>query len=97
MSQYNRFAYGYDTVDDCPCPALAAGFSPNSVDGSIEIAEEYDEILKEKYEKHEGTVTEEQAKAAWFEAIEVFEKKNDTYYHGTVEVGEQIARELGWE
>jgi len=98
MSTYNRFAYGYDTVDDCPCPAIAAGFNPSN-DDSTEIAEYYDSILKQKYGNIQGTITEEQAKKAWFQAIEQWESKyedNEAIGNGPKEIGEQIAQELGW-
>jgi len=99
MSQrLTQFAYGANTYDDCPCPATAAGYD---VDTAIDVAERYDHQLKES-PSGTGTVDMETAKEAWLQAIDywrettaVSEYEKQRANHA-IEIGEQIADELGW-
>lgn len=99
MAHYNRFAFGYDTVDDCPCPATAAGYNPMQGDDSTTVAEEYDDIIYEERDTAEGTVDAATAREAWLEAVRRIERRNsaDDYWTDKAEVGREIAAELGWE
>lgn len=83
-------------MDGCPCPAVATGRSPGSDDGSLYVAEQYDEILRDKLEKDEGTVPEELAREAWLDAVEIIEGFNDYRTRDSLETGQEIADELGW-
>lgn len=98
-----RFAYGDDTMNTYPCPAVAAGFSPASGDVITKVAEQYDEILRDS-RSDEGTVEESEAKEAWFEAITYFQRTVEQaqteaereHYQELVTIGDEIADELGW-
>ena len=93
MNEEKRFAYGDDTVDDCPCPAVAAGYSPNSADESTVSAEWYDEMVERLYpEEDEGIISEEKAKEAWNKAINEMEIREDP----AVETAKEIKNKLNW-
>lgn len=89
-----RFAYGYDELHDCACPAVAAGYSPSSADESIEVAEAYDDEIRSLHvEEGTGTVSEEVAKAAWQRMVESMQRN---CRHEDVAVAREIAERLGW-
>ncbi|UBF21453.1 hypothetical protein HRTV-21_gp87 [Halorubrum virus HRTV-21] len=97
MSTQNRnFAYGKDTIGGCCCPAVAAGFAPNTGDESTEIAETYDYYVGEfGYENADSTLTEEEAREVWLAAVESIEQ--DEYAaERKARVGKDIAEDLGW-
>jgi len=103
MSQHNErhFAYGDNSVDNCACPAIAAGYNPNCGDMSLKIAEKYDEILR-RTRSEEGTIEESVAKEAWLDAVDYFVREAEQsdvhtdHYHDVVSVGRDIADEHGW-
>lgn len=97
MSESSRqFMYGCNIYDDCPCPAMAAGFDPSTGDGSLEAAETYDRILWSDFvDNTMGTVDEETAKEAWERATEDMKNRYGEDSEFT-EVAREIADELGW-
>jgi len=99
QTETRDFAFGGNNHDDCPCPALAAGYNPASRDMSIDMAEKYDEILQ-KSPSDKGVVDEQTAKEVWFNVIAYFEftacQTEDPYYEEVASVGRDIADELGW-
>lgn len=95
MSEHQQFAYGKDTMGDCPCPAVAAGFSPASGDGSLTAAEWYDDAVYQlDLENADSILSESDAETAWSEMISSLEKRD---MPESVEVAREIADELGWE
>jgi len=98
-----EFAFGKNTVDGCPCPALAAGYNPSYNSKAVIVAEQYDSIFQEEI-VGTGTVTEEQAREAWKEVIDHFVKRRDQaddesdaqYYAERVELARDVKDELGW-
>lgn len=106
MSTYNTFAFGYNMVDDCPCPAMAAGYCPDNGVAITDVAEHYDEIAASQQPDVEGTISEELAKQYWQMAMEEIasiindETRSDytrEYHQGAWTVGMEVAAELGWE
>jgi hypothetical protein len=92
------FAYGRNQVNDCHCPALAAGFnpentSPDAIRGMLEATEHYDSILKNRSNgERTGVVDERTAQEAWIEMLEQslnrgWQRKNAAL---------KVALELGW-
>ncbi|WP_144797604.1 hypothetical protein [Halorubrum depositum] len=97
MSTQNRnFAYGKDTIGGCCCPAVAAGYAPNTGDESTEIAETYDYYVRELgLDNADSIITEEEARQAWLAAVESIEQ--DEYAADRkARLGEDIAEDLGW-
>jgi len=103
MNESQRFAYGSNHVDGCSCPATAAGYCPPSAIHACAVAREYDEELA-TCRSDSGTVDEETAKEAWKAAIRYYERtvkqtpkhKDKEWYQERLDVGKDIARELGW-
>jgi len=103
MRESQKFAYGKNHVDGCPCPATAAGYSPTSNPMALLVAEQYDEQLKESSSDN-GTVDEKTAKETWKAAIEYYQRTAEQipdqgdkdWYQERADVGKEIARELGW-
>ena len=91
-----KYAYGKDTIGDCTCPAVEAGFMPSSGDKTTASAEWYDNVVKELgYSNAQSTIPEEHAKKAWLTTIEQLESK----YHKDTEVvraAKEVAKQLGW-
>ncbi|UBF20292.1 hypothetical protein M1M41_gp039 [Halorubrum sodomense tailed virus 4] len=97
MSTQNKnFAYGKDTIGGCCCPAVAAGFAPNTGDESTEIAETYDYYVRElDLGNAHSVIPEEKARQAWLAAVESIEE--DEYAADRkARVGRDIAEDLGW-
>lgn len=96
-----RFAFGYDTVDAVCCPARAAGYSPSDGDESTTIAEMYDTTAREHEQEYDGTLSEDEAEAVWKETVEhaarLLERGEGSVTGRDVQVGREIADELGWE
>lgn len=94
MSETQRqFAYGKDTIEDCACPAVAAGYSPGSGDVSTRVAEEYDDMVRTwGYANADSTLSEERAKKCWLAALERLENRG---LYGQ-DVARDIAEELDW-
>lgn len=103
-TQDRKFAYGSNTHDDCPCPAVVAGYKPGEEKVPTLIAGQYDVEIKQQTPSDQGIVDEQVAKEAWYTAIEYYEQKaeqerykSDIRNHEKVaKVGREIARELGW-
>ena len=95
-TQTQKFAYGKDTIGGCSCPAVAAGYAPNTGDESTEIAETYDHYVGEfGLGNADSIITEEEAREAWLAAIESIE--GDEYAaERKARVGKDIAEDLGW-
>ena len=96
VTQYDRYAYGKDTIGDCPCPATAAGYTPGNGDASTTAAEWYDNLVRQMdYSTADSTLPEPDAKEAWLKTIDQL-----THRYGpdsnVVETAEKIAEELGW-
>lgn len=90
------FAYGKDTVGDCECPAVRAGFSPGSGDETTAPAERYDEVVRELgYDNSFSTLTEEEAKDAWLTMIDQLKGHYHEDFEG-VRAAEEVAETLGW-
>lgn len=91
-----QYAYGKDTIRDCNCPAVEAGFTPGDGDRSTAVAEWYDSIVRElDYGTVELTIPEEKAKEAWLKTVEQLRGR----YHEDSEIvrtAEEIAETLGW-
>jgi hypothetical protein len=83
------FAVGSDFRDGYACPAQVAGWSPNVGDESTEIAELYDYFAG----PDERAVPEDEARGYWMEAIR--DARDERRDH-IAEMGEEIAKELGW-
>ena len=97
MSTQNRnFAYGKDTIGGCCCPAVAAGYAPNTGDESTEIAETYDYYVRElDLDNADSIITEKEARQAWLAAVESIDQ--DEYAADQkARLGEDIAEDLGW-
>lgn len=97
MSTQNRnFAYGKDTIGGCCCPAVAAGYAPNTGDESTEIAETYDYYVRElDLDNADSIITEKEARQAWLAAVKSIEQ--DEYAADRkARLGEDIAEDLGW-
>jgi len=93
QEKQNAFAYGFDHVDGQPCPAVAAGYEPYTIDKSTKVVEWYDDILAEKLSNEVGIVSEETAQEAWNEALTRLEELGESE---PIRVGTKIANELGW-
>lgn len=98
MTETRQFAYGKDEMDGCPCPAVAAGYSPASGDSSIEPAEWYDSVIKSEFRSATepySPLSEEEAREAWNMTIE---QLTGRYGRDSeiVQTAEEIANELGW-
>lgn len=97
MNNEKRFAYDGDTRNGCACPAVAAGFSPESVDGTTLAAEVYDSKVHElEFGDDSSTIPEEKAKEAWLEAVEELEQLREEG-HRTIKYANIVAEELGWD
>lgn len=96
MSQSRQFAYGKDTIGECECPAVAAGFEPRTGDDSTMPAEMYDEQVRELgFTSARSTIDESDAKKAWLKMIQKMERfpyANDV----NLETAKNVAEELGW-
>lgn len=90
------FAYGKDTIGDCECPAVRAGFSPGTGDKTTAPAEWYDGVVRDLgFSSPHSTIEEEKAKTAWLKTIEQLKGR----YHEDSEVvraAEEVAEDLGW-
>jgi len=87
------FAFGKNKVNECECPALAAGFDPREQKAAEEVAVEYDgvcELLRTGHDKY-GKIQEKEAKEAWLRAVSGCPKDS-----GKRKVGEKVAEKLGW-
>lgn len=107
QTEKQQFAYGANTFDGCPCPATAAGYHPEE-NRVTAMAERYDTVLQQSPSDN-GTVNEQLAKEAWLEALDYWKQ---THHERTqseycaehaieqseyaIEIGETIAKELGW-
>lgn len=92
MSEY---AYGGNTHDGCPCPAMAAGFHPDGDNDILKVAEQYDEIARTWKSNSRGIISEEEAQEFWQDAIEQVGQlfgEDDT----GVEAGQDVAEILDW-
>lgn len=95
---------GVETADACAsiaCPAQYAGWTPSNGDVSEPVANRYDTIVGNRM--HDGDIrqvdgdailTEDDARECWLDALRHMKKvggKGDS-----VEIGVEIAREIGW-
>lgn len=96
-----RFAYGDNQIDGCPCPVLATGREMTGM--LIDIAERYDQMAQDRFEDHEGTVPFETAKELWQETVDQLREDRDRHrelsedweYHNTfVAEADEIRIEL---
>ena len=88
------------------CPAVSAGYEPESGDLSVTVANVYDEIVNQRDVIGIDLLSEEDAKEAWLDAVASvrFAAENDDVMlvypaldsEKHVRAGEAIARELGW-
>lgn len=100
MSQRHErtFAFGCDVYDNRPCPARAAGFTPDTGDESTEPAERFDERIRSQTGLDEGVVSENVARDTWKGVIRTLEgaAEADDYYQEALEAARMVADELGW-
>lgn len=97
-----NFAFGENKVDDCECPAVAAGCSLDNdlaiiageYDWKIEKKLEDSEFDAETYRNRRGIVDEENAKQCWLEVLEEIE--TDKSLEQAYEKGQKVAEDLGW-
>jgi len=103
-TQERRFAYNHNTVDGYPCPAVAAGYNPDSNPEVCEIAEQYDNSAYTLATPGGETLPEHDARQAWEQTIRKLESLREKakteqeadYWHELVDQAYQIADELGW-
>ena len=65
----DTYAFGDTTIDGTPCPALAAGREIPQNDAALTVAEEYDTVVRERYDIDEGTLPASIAESCWIQAI----------------------------
>lgn len=94
----NDFLFGKNELHGCSCPAVAAGIHPRENIHAEEIAVVYDNIIREEAAHTFGFIAEEGAKEAWLTAIQELRKGVPEWEETSepIEVGEQVAQELGW-
>ena len=102
-TQKRKFAYGKNSIDGCPCPATAVGYS---VDGAVlQAAEWYDStVVTLGYDNAHSVISEQEAKEAWNQMIDDFrqhaerasDESNRIIYERIVERAIEIRDELGW-
>jgi len=98
-----RYAYGDNTVGDCPCPAVAAGYNLDG-DGSTAVAEQYDDFVRNRTPSDEGIVDADTAQDAWLDAVQFFERQAERatdpdeqrHYQRIAEKGRVIMNDLDW-
>lgn len=93
----NEFAFGRNSVEDCTCPAMSAGFNPDGtgVDhtpGMLEAAEWYDTLVAETTGEMKGTISEPFAKDMWLQMMDEMEDLDPEAY----EAAEDVAAYLDW-
>lgn len=94
MTENKKFAFDGDTVEGCECPAVAAGYEPMN-DESLTVASLYDSAVYQlDFDSPNRIISEEQAKKAWFEAMETVK---EGYKERHFEIAQEIAEELGWD
>lgn len=90
-----QFAYGVNTIDGESCPLVAAGYHPAEHLWTGDVAKEYDLAFGTiGYARSSGIAPEEDAKEAWFKAIDKLRER------GMIEAAEkaqEVAAELGWK
>jgi len=101
MSQ-EYYAFGANMYDDCGCPALYSSYEIGGL--ALQVAEHYDQIIRERYEIDEGVVPASVAKSCWQDAIEKLDDKSDEYeetdikhsdyLHECARVGEDVMAEV---
>lgn len=95
-SESKEFAYGKDTIGDCACPAVKAGYDPGSGDESTVLAEEFDAmVVSVGAANAQSTVSEPFARKAWLKAIRNIKQRfgaDSTEYA----IGVEIAEKNGW-
>ena len=92
-----RFAFGDNRVDDCECPAVAAGFSPERDSHLLNFIAHYDAIAQFNAKKPStGTLSEHNSKACWLHTIRELEKSRYLIDLQAADAGRAVAIELGW-
>lgn len=99
-NDHGQFAFGANEHEDCVCPAVAAGYNPESshrggVPGLLEVAETYDLMAEDHHPDYFGVISEDEAKESWLKMmneVEDREGKNSDQYHAA----RKVADELGW-
>ena len=87
-TQNQEFAFGDTTMDDCVCPARAAGFDVLT-DPVLEVAELYDSQALTYTGRDEGTFGVDDAIHCWEEALK--QARNDEHIPSlTITEGEQV-------
>lgn len=88
------FAFGFNYVGNCECPAIQAGYNPAD-DESFAVAQAYDrEMINRDDTAFQGVISEDVAEDAWRRAIDALVHDGEDE---KAKVGEEIASELGWE
>lgn len=87
----NKFAFGKNSENGCPCPLKAIGENPNR-SPYTQVAERYDEIAGELTGIGWGTIPEDVAKEAWLDTLEYY----DDFGPRRREIARETAAELGW-
>lgn len=95
MYRGSRFAFGYDVVDDVPCPAQATGRTNKHGAPAFGVAKLYDTILSTEHGMMEGVVEEETAKDAWMKAIQKAEDAGGMSEE-SIEDARNVSKQLGW-
>lgn len=93
----DEFAFGRNSVEDCQCPAMNAGFNPDGtgvdhVDGLLEAAEWYDNLVATETGEIKGTISEPFAKEKWLEMMDEMEELDPEAYSAA----EDVAEKLDW-
>lgn len=97
-----RFAFGRDVVDDCPCPARVAGYDTTGNLKAREIAGDYDVTVRALFnDATKGTLSAENAKEAYLQALRDMEERYIPVPDGEkipeqLQIAREIAVELGW-
>ena len=101
-SEQRQFAFGSNSFDGCPCPALAAGYNPDNNAVACEVAERYDEYARTLSCVDEGLLPDHLAQQAWEDAIDYYRDRaaetteNTQYYSDCAELAVEIQAELWW-
>ena len=91
ITPQDEYAYGSDEVDECICPATAAGFDTRHPPLS-KLAGRFDEQLRDGYIGFDdGTVPDNKAESAWRTAVE---QAREEGRQDEVEIGETIIERL---
>jgi hypothetical protein len=100
MGETKTYAFGDSKVTGIRCPVRSTGrdLGPHE----LTVAEEYDEVVRERYGIDEGVLPESVAASAWRDAVSQLkqaamttqDKDHAKWLHESVEAGEEIESEV---